>query len=688
MSLLSYLIGEKDIVAFSILNKMDIPKRIKELKKKLINHNINYYVNDNPTISDYEYDNLLRELEQLEKNNPKFLTHDSPTQRVGSSPSNQFDNIKHSIPMLSLSNAMDVQELEKFDEQVIKKLKSNSEIEYIAEPKLDGLAVELVYKEGTFVHGSTRGDGIIGENITTNLKTIRGIPLSINEKPIPKLLEIRGEVFIQKDDFIRLNNNRLKQGLTLFANSRNCAAGSLRQLDSRITSTRPLRIFCYAPGAIEGAAFSSQKEFLNQLPKWGFPVNKHIQVGRGVFFLKKAYKSIELLRNKLNYEIDGAVFKVNSYSLQNNLGVRSKSPRWAIAGKFHAQQVTTEILDIIISVGRTGALTPVAKLKPVNVGGALVSNATLHNQDEINKKDIRIGDAVLIQRAGEVIPEIVKVIKEKRNNKLARFKISNHCPVCNSIVTKKNNEVILRCQNENCDAKIIGQIKHYVSKNCLNIDGLGDKLIELLINNKLINNFLDLYKLDVNQILDLDRMGIKSANNIIDSINKSKHTTLAKFINGLGIRNVGQNAAKLLENFFNGNINKLINASRDELISIDEFGEIMADSLITYFANAKNIDNINSCIEHGLIFSKINPTIKSTLTNKSFAFTGNLVNYSRKKAIKIIEKYGAKYSSSITSKTNFIVTGTKAGKKLEKAKELNLTILKEQDFIKLIEGIS
>ena len=429
---------------------MDIKDRINNLITTLNKHNINYYVYDKPTISDFEYDILLRELEELENQNPQYSSPNSPTKRVGAKPIKEFGTIKHRLPMLSLANAMNENELKEFNKQISKII--SDDIDYVAELKLDGLAVELVYENGKFKYGSTRGDGLTGEDITNNLKTIKGIPLSLVGKEIPKLLEVRGEVFINHNDFKKLNENRKKEGLPIFANPRNCAAGSLRQLDPKITAKRPLRIFCYAPGKVDGIKFNSQVDFLKKLPEWGFPVNPYIQLGKGVNFIIKYYKSSELLRNKIDYDIDGVVFKVNSYSLQNKIGVRSKSPRWAIAGKFKAEQGITKILDIQISVGRTGALTPVAKLKPIKVGGVIISNATLHNQDEINKKDVRINDYVLIQRAGDVIPEILKVIKNKRHKDSIEFKIPNECPICKTKAIKNNNEAVLRCINENCKA--------------------------------------------------------------------------------------------------------------------------------------------------------------------------------------------------------------------------------------------
>ncbi len=662
---------------------MKIKDRINSLREKLNQHNINYYVFDNPTITDYEYDILLKELENLENKNPQFINENSPTKRVGANPIKEFGTIKHSIPMLSLANAMDEIELDDFNKQIIKIVNNN--IEYIAELKLDGLAVELVYKNGKFVYGSTRGDGVVGEDITNNLKTIKGIPLSLIGKNIPELLEVRGEVFINKSDFENLNKNRIKKELVPFANPRNCAAGSLRQLDSKITSKRPLRIFCYGLGMIKGMNFDSQKEFLSYLPKWGFPVNPYIEVGIGENFLKQYYKKAEKLRDTLDYDIDGVVFKVNSYELQQKLGNRSKSPRWAIAGKFKAEQGIAKILDIQISVGRTGALTPVAKLKPVKVGGVVISNATLHNQDEINKKDIRINDYVFIQRAGDVIPEVLKVIKEKRQNNSEKYIIPNVCPVCKSKVYKRNDEAVLRCLNENCTAIVKGKIEHYVSKNCLDINGLGTKIIDLLIKNQLLYNISDIYKLEVKDLVNLERMGKKSAENIINSINNSKETTLARFIHGLGIRNVGLNASKLLEKKFNNNISELINCTYEDLIHINEIGEIMANSIIQYFSNSHNINNINKCLSFGL---KFNSSVKGEsliFIDKSFACTGTLKKYSRSEIAQIIESNGGNFSSTVNKKVNYLILGNKGGSKLNKARSLNIEILSEEQFLKLLK---
>jgi len=627
----------------------------------------------------------LKELEILEIKYPQYISDESPTQRVGALPLKEFKTIKHRIPMQSLANAMNLDELKSFDTQVRKKIDSVEEIEYVGELKLDGLAVELVYENGKFVYGSTRGNGIEGEDITSNLKTIRGIPMKLNTKYVPDLLEVRGEVFINHEDFKKLNKKRLENKKSIFANPRNCAAGSLRQLDPKITASRPLRIFCYAPGLIRGKSFANQKEFLDQLPEWGFPTNPNVNIGYGYDFLKSFYVDAEMLRNEISYDIDGVVFKVNSYSLQNQLGTRSRSPRWAIAGKLKAQQVTTKINNIILSVGRTGAVTPVAQLEPVNIGGVTVSNATLHNQDEIDKKDIRINDTVLIQRAGDVIPEVVNVILDKRLDGTKLFQIPNKCPKCYSEVIRLDGDAIHRCINIECPAKILGSIQHYVSKNCLNIDGLGKKIIELLMNNKLINNFSDLYYLNENDLAALEGLGEKSAHNIINSINNSKVCYMSQFINGLGIRHVGENAAKLLDKFYVGDISKLMIASTQELIEIPEIGEVMAHSINEYFSNKDNISKILKSINGGLKFKTIDKVENSKIQNKIFVFTGTLNTISRSEAKKIVEKYGGKSTNSISKKTDFLITGSNTGSKLEKAENFGVKILSEADFLKLID---
>ena len=663
------------------MNKQ-IKYKIESLVKKINDHNTQYYIHDNPIISDYEYDVLLKELQNLENQYPDFIIQNSPTQRVGVKPLDKFSQVTHRIPLLSLSNAMNSEELELFNTQMKKGLNKN--IEYVGEPKLDGLAVELIYENGKFVKGSTRGDGHVGEDITENLKTIKAIPLYLNDDyAIPSILEVRGEVFINHTDFENLNKKRMESRESLFANPRNCAAGSLRQLDSSVTATRPLRIYCYAPGHIEGLTFNSQIEFLKTLPKWGLPVNQETQIGTGKDFLFKYFEYIESIRNNLPYDIDGVVFKVNSYEDQQTLGTRSRSPRWAIAAKLKAVQATTIIENIITSVGRTGAITPVAQLKPINVGGVIVSNATLHNQDEINKKDVRIGDTVIVQRAGDVIPEIVKVIIEKRIKNSKSYIIPAICPSCETVCDKKEDEVVLRCLNPHCQAQLEGKIKHFVSKNCMDIEGLGEKIVQLLIQNKLVTNISDIFSLSHLQISVLDRMGDKSASNIIDSINKSKNTTMARFIHGLGIRNVGNHLSKILEKHFNYNFNNLINAQFEELILIDEVGDIVAESIINYFKDGNNLNIINCCFELGIQFS-IPEQQSNKLINQIFVITGALSKLTRNEAKSLIEKNGGVVSSSVSKKTNFLLCGDKPGSKYKKAQKLNINIINESQLKDLI----
>ena len=661
----------------------NIQSEIQSLCEIINQHNIKYYLEDNPVISDYEYDLLLRKLQKLEKKYPTLIQPDSPTQRVGSRPLEKFSTVEHRIPLLSLDNAMNNQEIIDFDMRIKKGLQTNDEIEYILEPKLDGLAVELIYQNGLFQIGSTRGDGNIGENITQNLKTIKQIPLSINEKA--PIIEIRGEVFIDKADFINLNKQRLNNHEQPFANPRNCAAGSLRQLNSKITSTRPLKIFCYAPGYIKGLNLNSQYEFLKMLPKWGLPVNPLIKIGHGPKFIIKYLNEMEEKRNELPYEIDGIVCKVNNFDLQNQLGNKSRSPRWAIAGKFKAQQVTTKVVNILPSVGRTGAITPVAKLNSVEVGGVIVSNATLHNQDEINKKDVRIGDTVLIQRAGDVIPEIIKVIIEERPNNTQRYFLPDLCPECNSNILKPKNEAVARCHNFSCPAQIKGRIKHFISRNAINIDGFGEKLVDQLVDKGIVNNISDIFNLTKNQLLSLDRMGNKSADNILNSIEKSKLTSFSKFIYSLGIRNIGEHSAKILNKFFNSDLNKLQNSNIEELESIPEIGIIMAESIINFFNDYNNQIIIQNCIKAGLNFNNDPSNIQSKLKNKNFVLTGTLKTMKRNEAKNLIEKLGGSVLNSVSKKIDYLIIGENPGSKKQKADKLQKNVITENQFLELIK---
>tara|TARA_B100002051_G_scaffold275603_1_gene320227 strand:+ start:4754 stop:6745 length:1992 start_codon:yes stop_codon:yes gene_type:complete len=662
---------------------MDPKKRIAELIQEIEKHNLHYYIEDNPLISDYEYDILLRELENLENKYPELVNPNSPTQRVGVKPAEGFLSIEHSIPMLSLSNAMSADEIIHFNQQITKAL--GSDVEYVAEPKLDGVAVEVVYQNGEFAFGSTRGDGVIGEDISSNLKTIKSIPLRLYDGyKIPELLEIRGEVFIKKNDFKKLNSDRLKNEKSIFANPRNCASGSLRQLDPNITSKRPLVVNFYGSGIINGIKIESQYQFMNILPKWGLPVNPLVKKGYGIDFLLSYYEEMENIRQSLDYEIDGVVFKVNSFELQENLGSRSRSPRWAIAGKLKAEQATTTINDIITNVGRTGAITPVAKLDPVSVGGVTISNATLHNQDEVDRKDVRIGDTVLIQRAGDVIPEVVKVIKEKRPLGTHPYKLPSYCPSCNSALEKNDDEAVLRCQDSNnCPDQQKASIIHFVSKNCMDIDGFGDKMVIQLIKNNRIKNISDIFYLNFDDIIDMDRMAEKSVNNILDSINKSKITNLWRFLHGLGIKNIGENASKVLDKNFK-TIEDIMDLEFDDLIQVNEFGDIMAKSIINFFNDSHNKEIINRCLDGGLEFVKSESS--DQLNGNKFAITGTLIQFKRSEIKNKLESLGASVASSVSSKTDYLICGENpGGTKLNKAQELNIKIINEDELNTLIE---
>ena len=657
--------------------------KIQALRDQLNDHNYRYYVLDDPLISDSEYDQLFRELQKLETDNPNLITEDSPTRRVGAEPLSSFGSWTHRMPMLSLANAMNEDELAAFDTRVKKGLDTEKDLEYMAEPKLDGLAVELVYENGFFVNGSTRGDGITGEDITQNLKTITAIPLSLrkNGQKTPPLLEVRGEVFITKDGFKKLNRNQEKEELSPFANPRNAAAGSLRQLDSKITATRPLSIYCYEAGRIDGISFDTHEDFLSTLKEWGFPVNPEIQKVNNAETMVAFHRNLEAKRDSLPYGIDGTVFKVNAINQRNALGIRSRSPRWAIAGKFKAQQATTLVQNIIPSVGRTGAVTPVARLEPVNVGGVVVTNATLHNQDEIDRKDVRVGDTVLIQRAGDVIPEVVKVIPAKRPPETKTYQLPTECPSCGQEVFRPEGEVVTRCQNLSCPAQVKGRIEHFVSKGALDIDGFGEKLVDQLVDKKLILTVDDIFKLNFDDLVNLDRMAEKSALNILTAIQDSKQTTFARFVYALGIRNVGAHLSKVLEKAFVGDIEKFMKAAEEELEAIDEVGPIVAETITTFLSNCTNTNVIESCLSLGIRLKKVEEPKSLLLQGKTFVFTGALTQFSRNEAKEMTEAHGGKVSGSVSKNTDFVVAGPGAGSKLKKATELDIPVLSEAEFL-------
>ena len=669
------------------MNKKETEKQIISLRSELESHNYKYYVLDEPSLSDAEYDKLFRLLEKLEAGYPELVTLDSPTQRVGAEPSKEFGSVTHTIPLLSLANAMNEKELREFDVSVKKLLELDGEVEYVGEPKLDGLAVELIYEKGKFISGSTRGDGIVGENITPNLKTIKSLPLRLRGEDIPSLLEVRGEVILSLKAFKELNKRQEEKGEKLFANPRNAAAGSLRQLDPKISASRPLSIYCYGIGASEGYKSDNHLETLFGLKRLGLPVSNLLRLCNGIKEAVKYFNEMEKLKDELEFEIDGIVLKVNDFSLQDRLGARARSPRWAIAGKFKPQQETTVIISISVQVGRTGALTPVAELEPVNVGGVIVKRATLHNQDEIDRKDVREGDRVVVQRAGDVIPEIVRVIKSKRKRASKPYQIPTECPVCEAAVHRLPGEAVHNCQNPSCPAQLKESIKHFASKGAMDIDGLGDKLIEALVAKELIKNVSDLYTVTLEQLSSMERMADKSGQNILNALDRSRDTTLGRFLYALGIRHVGEQTGRLLADEFRG-FESIKNADVESLESVEGVGPIVAKSVWNFFREEKNQTTINRLFENGIKFKEVSEKTSDVMNGLSFVITGTLETHSRQEIKEIIQSAGGKVSSSISSKTDFLVTGKNAGSKLKKAIKLGVRVISEKELSSLInDGI-
>ncbi len=669
----------------------EIAKKIKDLSETIRRNNQLYYVLDDPEISDGEYDRLFVELLDLEKQYPELIVPDSPTQRVGAEPRKAFSQVKHTIPMLSLGNSFNDQDLTDFDKRVKRFLGDSTPIEYTVEPKIDGLAVEIVYKRGSFTVASTRGDGYVGEDITANIKTILTVPLKLTQRKgipsPPDLLEVRGEVYMETAAFEKLNRGRLQKSLSPFANPRNAAAGSLRQLDHRITVKRPLNMFCYGIGTITEPSFDTYYEMMLALQKWGFRVNRpHINLCGSIRDVIACCHDIEEKRHQFYYEIDGAVIKVNRLDLQARLGMKSRSPRWAIACKFKPTQETTRIIRIDVQVGRTGALTPVAHLEPVEIGGVIVRRATLHNTDEINRKDTREGDTVVIQRAGDVIPEVVKVVASKRTGKEKKFDMPAHCPACGSTVVKKEGEVALRCENLLCPAQVRGALKHFVSKGAMNVDGLGEKILDQLMAKELVHDEADLYNLTLENLLTLDKIKEKSAKNLLNAIEKSKKTTLAKFIFSLGMRHVGEYVAAILADHFR-NVDMLQKAKETDLLAIDGIGPQIAESIISYFEDEQKRTLIQRLLEEGFEFEATPTGSSSTIQGKVFVLTGTLPSLRRSEAKEMIVKNGGRITSSVTSKTDFVISGDSPGSKLRKAESLNVPILEEESFMALL-GIS
>ncbi|MEI9476281.1 MAG: NAD-dependent DNA ligase LigA [Deltaproteobacteria bacterium] len=661
----------------------DVKKRVERLREEIEYHNHRYYVLDQPEISDAEYDRLMRELEKLEDQYPELRTLNSPTQRVGAPPLEAFEIVRHTLPMLSLANAFDEREARDFDKRVKKFLGISTDVLYVTEPKLDGLAVELVYESGHFVVGSTRGDGVNGENITQNLRTIKTIPLQLIRKgiPVPERLEVRGEVIMQIDKFKALNRKREEMEEPVFANPRNAAAGSVRQLDSKITVERPLEIYCYGLGEVRGYRFKTHWEILQTLPQWGLRTNPYVRRCRNIDEVLTYHEEMNEKRETLPYEIDGIVMKVDDIDLQARLGEISRSPRWALAFKFHPKQETTKILNIVAQVGRTGALTPVAMMQPVKVGGVEVSRATLHNQDEIDKKDVRIGDTVIIQRAGDVIPEVVEVITSKRTGAEKKFRMPSKCPVCGSEVIRE--EAIHRCIGLDCPAQLKGRIRHFASKRAMDIDGLGVKLIGQLVDKGLVNDVADIYDIAKDQLIALERMAEKSAQNIIDAIEASKEKPLSKFLYALGIRHVGEHISDVLAHRFS-RLNDFPTLSEDDLMKAEEVGPEVAASVARFFRDKKNRESIERLKKAGV--KVIEPRVKARgkLADKVFVFTGTLHSYGREEARSLVEKLGAKTVSIVSKKVDFVVAGEDPGSKFDKAKGLGVKILTEEEFKKMV----
>lgn len=663
-------------------------KEVERLREQLDRHNYLYYVLDQPEISDAEYDRLLRRLEALEAAHPELRTPDSPTQRVGAAPSEKFGAVVHRRAMLSLANAMDAEEMAEFDARIKRFLKSDEEIEYVAEVKLDGLAVELVYKDGRLATGSTRGDGVHGEDVTANIRTIRSVPLKLIKPPhrtIPKLLEVRGEVIFPRRAFERLNAERIRAGEPPFANPRNAAAGSLRQLDPKVTASRPLDIFVHSPGAMEGVEFASQWEFLQGVKAMGLKTNPLSRICPGLAAVLAYWDELSEKRHELDYEADGVVAKVNSFALQERLGEVSRSPRWAVAYKFKAQQAETRVRAIEVQVGRIGSLTPVAKLEPVALAGVTISNASLHNLDEIRRKDIRAGDTVLIERAGDVIPYVVRVTK-KSHPRAAEFQMPRHCPECGGAIVHEEDEAAYFCVNANCPARMRESIRHFASKAALDIDGLGDKLVAQLVERGLVKELDDIYRLTAEQIAGLDRMGEKSAANLIAAIERSRHTTLDRVINGLGIRHVGEHTARQLAIRFR-TLGELIDAGEEELLSVRDIGAEVARSIREYFAEPRNRRAVERLAELLEIAPVAVPAEgREALRGKTFVLTGGLEAMTRDEAERRILSAGGRVSASVSRKTDFVVAGADPGSKLRKAEQLGVKVLNERDFLKLLEG--
>ncbi len=664
----------------------DIKDRLKNLKKIIQEHDHAYYLLDDPLISDHEYDSLFQELKKIESENPHLITPDSPTQRVGGRPLDEFKQITHKKPMLSLGNAFGNDELNAFYKRVTETL-DITDIEFSAELKFDGLAISLFYEEGVLKYAATRGDGSVGEDVTHNIKTMKVIPLRLRSYNPPKILELRGEVLMNKEDFLELNEQQKKQDLKVFANPRNAAAGSLRQLDPAVTAKRKLQFFAYGLGEVDTSVhFDYHSQMIDFIESLGVPVSKYSEIVQNNIEMEAYFQKILGQRNALPFDIDGIVFKVNSIKSQNNLGFVSKAPRWAIAYKFPAEEAETIVNDITVQVGRTGAITPVARLKPVFVSGVTVTNATLHNEDEMNRKDIRIGDSVIVRRAGDVVPEVVRVILEKRPNHAIKFTMPKQCPICGSDIERIDGEAAQRCTGQyKCNAQIKQGISHFISRKAMNIDGLGEKIVDQLFEQGMLKNIADIYKLDFAVIENMDRFGKKSVENLKESIEISKKTTLGKFIYALGIRNVGEATSKELAAHFRS-LDNLFNATVEDYLMVNDIGPVVAESLVKYFHNANNQKIINSIIASGISWPTLKEinAINSKLNNQTFVVTGTLNSFSRDEIKDLIEANGGKVSGSVSKKTSYVIVGDNPGSKADKANELGVPIITEINLMEML----
>ncbi|MBW3621776.1 MAG: NAD-dependent DNA ligase LigA [Armatimonadetes bacterium] len=667
-----------------------VADRAKELRDWLNYHSYRYYALDAPEVSDAEWDRLFHELLELETQYPDFATADSPTQRVGAAPADFLPSYTHRQPMLSLGNAFKEEDLIAFDQRIKRMLGMdlNDPIEYVAELKIDGLAVSLTYEEGRFTIGATRGDGTTGEQVTNNLRTVRSLPLSLQpgDSPIPRLMEVRGEVFLTHAEFERVNAGREQDGLPLFANPRNAAAGGLRQLDPKLTAKRRLNIFCYELGYVENGHLQTHWETLQALKSWGFRVNPHARPCANIQEVLEIVREWEEKRSGLDYEMDGIVVKVNNLALRSELGQVARSPRWAVAYKYQPPQAATRIEGIVVQVGRTGALTPVAVMQPVPLGGVVVRRATLHNQDEIDRLDVRVGDTVVIQRAGEVIPEVVEVLKEQRPSDTVPFTMPEHCPVCGGGVERPEGEVVTRCVNVACPAQLKERIRHFASRGAMDIEGMGPALIDQLVDKEFVRDPADLYSLTEEQLVPLERMAKKSAENVVNALQASKDRPLDRLIFGLGIRHVGEHVATLLANRF-CSMDTLANASEEAIAAVPGVGPTIAKSAYAFFQEPHNRETLEKLRQAGVKMESDGaagiPVTDSQLSGKCFVFTGALERITRQDAERLAVQHGGRASSSVSKATDFVVAGEKAGSKLAKAQQLGIPVISEAEFMEM-----